>query len=89
MIPYKRPVNQRLGNKTFNYHLSKIRIKSEHAIGYLKGQFELLKRLRLNIFTKEDIVYVTDWINACMILQCFCIDQELDMAKNFLEDGFD
>lgn len=89
MISYKRPASQQPGNRDFNYHLLKIKIKSEHAIGYLKRQFQSLKKLRLNILTKKDVVYVTGWINACIILQCFCIDQELSLADDFLADSFD
>ena len=87
MIPYKRPHSLLQDNKDFNYHLSKIRIKSEHAIGYLKGRFQLLKKLRLNITTKNDVVYLTGWINACIILHSFCMDQELELQKDFLQDG--
>ena len=53
MIPYQRPASQQPENKNFNYHLSKIKIKSEHAIKYLKSQFQSLKKLRLNIHTKK------------------------------------
>lgn len=87
MIFYKRPASLKKENKEFNYNLSRIQIKSEHAIGYLKQQFQLLKKLCLNIHSKDDIVYVTGWINACIILQCFCIDQELNLQRDFLTDG--
>lgn len=89
LIPYKHPGSLLKENKDFNYHLSKIRIKSEHAIGYLKGRFQSLKKLRVNIHTKKDIVYATGWINACIILHSFCMDQKLDLQKDFLRDGLE
>ena len=32
------------------------------------------------------MVYLTRWINACIILHFFCIDQKLELQKNFLQD---
>lgn len=31
--------------------------------------------------------YVTGWINACIILHSFYMDQELELQKDFLQDG--
>ncbi len=45
MITYKRHQSLLQDNEDFNSHLSKIWIKSENAVGYLKGRFQLLKRL--------------------------------------------
>lgn len=39
MIFYKKPLSEVCENRIFNLNLSRIRIKSEHAIGYLKGRF--------------------------------------------------
>lgn len=36
MIPYKRPDSKKSENDIFNTSLSRIQIKSEHVIGYLK-----------------------------------------------------
>ena len=87
MIPYKKPHNRSVSNRDFNYNLSRIRIRSEHAIGYLKGRFQFLKELRIAIHTEQDIVYVAAWINACIILHAFAIDEE-ELSKDFEEDGY-
>lgn len=87
MIPYKRSNSLLQENKDFNYNLSQIRIKSEHAIGYLKGRFQSLKKLCLSINSKDDVRYATEWINACIILHSFCMDYELELQRDFLRDG--
>lgn len=46
----------------------------------------MLKRLQLNLSTKDDVIYITRWINACIILHFFYIDQELKLQKDFLQD---
>ena len=49
MIPYKSPATSLKPNRTFNFHLSRIRIRSEHTIGYLKRQFQSLKERKFQI----------------------------------------
>ncbi len=44
IIPYKERHKSK-ENRDFNYALFKVRIRSEHAIGYLKGRFQSLKDL--------------------------------------------
>lgn len=39
MIPYKSPAISLRPNRTFNIHLSRIHIRSEHTISYLEGRF--------------------------------------------------
>ena len=70
--------------KTFNYHLSKvclfpcsvislmylfkIRIRVEHAIRLLKGRFQSLFELRIQIYTHEKHLWAIMWIRCCIIL---------------------
>ena len=58
MISYKKSHNKSIFNKNFNYNLSRIRIRSEHAIEYLKNRFQSLKKFRIAIRNEQDIVYV-------------------------------
>src|SRR3954470_22494302 len=37
--PYKKPDSDLADNEIFNNHVSMLRIRSEHAIGFLKGRF--------------------------------------------------
>ncbi|KAG2740099.1 hypothetical protein P692DRAFT_201695508, partial [Suillus brevipes Sb2] len=55
--PFKKPHNGRLtrNQRTFNYHLSKIRVCVEHTFAVLKGQFQSLRELRINIQTEKDL----------------------------------
>ncbi|KAF9510212.1 hypothetical protein BS47DRAFT_1248739, partial [Hydnum rufescens UP504] len=48
-IPYKKPHSLIQNNKTFNYYLLKIWIKSEHTMGMLKGCFSSLHGLHQQI----------------------------------------
>lgn len=89
MIPYKSPATSFKPNRTFNFHLSRIRILSEHIIGYLKGRFQCLKELCFQVLNAQDLAYVTLWINTCIILHAFCLDQELEIETDWLKDGVD
>ena len=45
VTPYKQP-SLRTENKIFNYYVSKVRVRSEHAMEFLKGRFSSLRGLR-------------------------------------------
>ncbi len=87
MIPYKSPATSLKPNRTFNFHLSRIRIRSEHTIGYLKGRFQSLKELRFQVLDSQDLAYVTLWINTCIVIHAFCLDRELEIEADWLKDG--
>lgn len=76
MIPYKSPANLLKKNRTFNYHLSRIRIQLEHAVGYLKEKFQSLKKLRIQITNPQNLAYTILSINYCIILYAFCINHK-------------
>ena len=52
MAPYKKPERDLPDNEFYNNHVSMVRIRSEHAIGFLKGRFASLKHLRIHIKNK-------------------------------------
>ena len=89
MIPYKSPAISLKPNRTFNFHLSRICIQLKHIIDYLKGRFQCLKELCLQVLNVQDLAYVTLWINICIILHAFCLDQELEIETDWLKDGMD
>ncbi len=86
IIPYKERHKSK-ENRDFNYALSKVRIRSEHAIGYLKGRFQSLKELRIRINNAQDMSYASCWIQACIVLHAFALDMELETDEAWLEDG--
>ena len=82
---FKKSNNRFKINKKFNYNLFRIRIRSEHAIEYLKKRFCSLKELRIQIRNEKNIRYVVVWINVCIVFHVFAIDEKtysLDFAKN-------
>jgi hypothetical protein len=76
--PYKKPERDLPDNTVFNNHLSMVHIQSEHAIGFLKGRFHSLKRLRINIQNEKSHKLATYWIATCIGLHSFamCEDEE-------------
>ncbi len=60
----------------FNNHVSMLRIRSEHAIGYLKGRFQSMKNLRINIRDEATHKIATYWILGCIAVHSFAMQQE-------------
>ncbi|KAJ3499981.1 hypothetical protein NMY22_g19418 [Coprinellus aureogranulatus] len=86
MAPYKSPEKDEEHNARFNYHVSAVRIRSEHAVGYLKGRFPSLRGLRLRIDNKKHVQFVTFWIIACMAIHNFAMQHE--HIADFTLDSF-
>ena len=82
MIFYKKSLNEVRENRIFNLNLSKIRIKSEHVIGYFKSRFQFLKKFRIQIHESKDVLYVMIWVNAYIVLHFFYFDDELKMQRD-------
>jgi hypothetical protein len=74
-----------------------VRIRSEHAIGYLKGRFQSLKGLQILIRDQRTHKFATYWIVACICVHAFAIfceedernDNTLDerAREQFIEEG--
>lgn len=58
----------------------------EHAIGFLKGRFQSLKSLRINIRDQMSHRFATYWIASCIILHSFAMDAELEEHSDELSD---
>jgi hypothetical protein len=76
--PYKKPERDLPDNEEFNKHVSRVRIRSEHAIGFLKGRFHSLKNLRLKIKDKRSHIFATYWVAACVGVHSFAMQCEED-----------
>lgn len=76
--PYKKPERDEPENEEFNNHVSIVRIRSEHAIGFLKGRFHSLKHLRLRISDDRSHKFATYWIAACVAIHAFAMQCEAD-----------
>ena len=82
VAPYKMPECEKPENKVFNNQVSMVHICSEHAIGYLKGQFQSLKGLCVKIWGETTYCIAIYWVVACIILHAFamiCKAEEQEM----------
>lgn len=55
-----------------------VRIRSEHAIGFLKGRFQSLKGLRINIKNEKSHKMATYWVVCCIAIHGFAMQRESD-----------
>ena len=55
-----------------------VRIRSEHAIGYLKGRFQSLKELQVAIIDEREYQFATAWIAACIAVHNFALHCEAE-----------
>ena len=85
VAPYKKPERDLPDNEVFNNHLAHIRIRSEHAIGFLKGRFQSLKELRVQIKNKKSHKFATYWVACCVGVHAFAMACE-DAGES---DGYD
>ncbi|KDQ49003.1 hypothetical protein JAAARDRAFT_102470, partial [Jaapia argillacea MUCL 33604] len=68
VTPFKKPAANIPENKQFNYWVSRVRVKSEHAVGYLKGRFSSLKGLRQQIKDETDHLRAVEWVRTCIVI---------------------
>ena len=67
--------------------LAKIRIKSEHCIGILKGRFQCLKRLDVWIKEgKNDVKQAVDLISCACILNNLLLDTVEDIPQSWYDE---
>ncbi|KAF5346002.1 hypothetical protein D9758_013848 [Tetrapyrgos nigripes] len=78
VAPYKRPEKDLPQNEVFNHQVSMIRIRSEHAIGFLKGRFSSLKDLRISITDESSHKLATYWGLGCVVTHNFAMTCEAE-----------
>lgn len=77
VIPvYKRPASLIPENTIFDGAVSSIRVRSEHCLGAIKGRFQCLRGLRININSNSDHIKACRWITIPIILHNMIIDIE-------------
>jgi hypothetical protein len=74
--PFKAPEKHQSDNKMFNHAVSHVRIRSEHAFGFLKGRFQSLKGLRVMITDEKTHKYATYWVAVCIAVHNFAMESE-------------
>jgi len=64
-------------------------VQSEHAIGILKGRFQSLKELRIQISSHQKHEYAKLWIICCLILHNLIIRFEEENGGTNLDEWLD
>jgi len=88
ITPYKRPEKLQVDNATFNYWVSRVRVRSEHCIGFLKGRFNSLRGLRIQINSQRNLAFASLWIVACIVVHNFALKRERAGGTDFDSDDF-
>jgi DDE superfamily endonuclease len=73
---HKEPASLIPRNAVFDRYVSRLRVRSEHAMGALKGRFQCLRGLRLQINSKSDHVAACRWVTITIILHNIIVDLE-------------
>ncbi|KNZ57232.1 uncharacterized protein VP01_2204g4 [Puccinia sorghi] len=60
-------------NLRFNQYLASLRVCNKHCIGILKGRFQLLRGLRLELTSVKSMGRITQWVGACLILHKYIL----------------
>ncbi|KAF5359914.1 hypothetical protein D9758_013965 [Tetrapyrgos nigripes] len=76
VAPFKRPEKDLPQNEVFNNYVSMVRIKSKHAIGFLKGRFPSLKDLHISITDEQSHKLATYWGLGCVVTHNFAMSCE-------------
>lgn len=86
MIPvHKKPAADLPHNALFDTTLARLRVRSEHCMGALKGRFQCLRGLRAEVNDQEGHVSAMKWISVAIILHNLIIDVEGDEAEEFAD----
>lgn len=73
---HRRPASLIPENALFDKAVSHLRVRSEHCIGALKGRWQCLRDLRVNINSVADHERACRWITIAIILHNLVIDVE-------------
>jgi hypothetical protein len=79
------PASARRENAIFDKAVSHLRIRSEHCMGALKGRFQCLRGLRVNINSPEEHIKAMRWITCAIILHNLIIDVEGEVSGAYFQ----
>ncbi|KAF7322259.1 DDE Tnp4 domain-containing protein [Mycena chlorophos] len=92
ITPYKKPANSETRQPDiqllclFELTTIQVRIRSEHAVGFLKGRFQSLRGLRQQIKNEHDHRRAIEWIRACVIIHTLVHEIETDGADEDFDE---
>jgi hypothetical protein len=82
---HKQPAAFLPENALFDKTVSHLRVRSEHCMGALKGRFQCLRGLRVDINSNKDHVEACRWMTVAIILHNLIIDVEgLDFTQPYV-----
>jgi hypothetical protein len=85
---HKEPASRVHQNAMFDKAVSRLRVRSEHCMGALKGRFQCLRGLRVKINNHKDHHAALQWITVTIILHNLIIDIEgSEGIRTEWEDG--
>ena len=75
-------------------HFEQVRVKSEHAMGYLKGRFSSLRGLRQQIDDVKDHKHALAWVKTCIIIHSLVSliedgNEDNDFMDELVREGAD
>ena len=73
---HKEPLSLIPRNTIFDRYVSRLHVRSEHAMGALKGRFQCLQGLRLQINSKSDHIKACHWVTIAIILHNIIVELE-------------
>lgn len=73
---HRKPASLIRENSIFDTAVSRIRVRSEHCMGALKGRFQCLRGLRVTINNQQEHKNACRWITIAIILHNLVIDVE-------------
>ena len=86
--PYKKPLSNVLSNKSFNYLLSKSRIRIEHSICVLKECFPRLRDGFTDIIRDDqDNKFICNTIPSSIVLHYICLIMKDKDFSYIIDDG--
>ena len=68
--------------RNFNYQLARLRARSEHAIGVLKGRFLSLRELRVRLSGEDDFNNATSLVLSCCVIHNICCQLEAPLLES-------
>ena len=75
--------------EAFNTLLSKVRVKSEHCIGILKGRFPFLKGIRMLLGNKLHMNKIIKYVQGCVVIHNYLVSEPVDSDWLLHEEGID
>lgn len=73
---HKKPASLEPMNALFDKVVASLCVRSEHCMGALKGHFQCLHGLRVNINSNQDHYKACQWITVAIIIHNLIIDVE-------------